>query len=402
MTGSSGGSVTKSLTCDTCPAGTTNVALDDILGPATTCDATLCAINEHVVNNVCVSCGDNINDAGDDASGADTTCDCKANFRVLTSYASDNTKKYGSTACTTKSDCETKCSSDSACLGYTGGTRPVAVYSGGGTIYALYMNGDVYGWGYSYHDSLGKDYSNGVAKSTAELIVSGALDLGTTEGYGNCIITSTTTKCWGENAGFGSTPTDVTEFGNGALSVSFGYKYACAVLADGTVACKGSTGNVPTVPSGITNAKKIATSEDKIVLVLLNDGTLKSFGGSNAAAFIGMYGDGTSGSGNQDDELHTVSINNVIDMSCGLNFCCAVKSDGTVKCWGKDDYGQLGNGGDNTDAAQSTPVDVTGVSDVVQVSCTGNTAAVLSSDGKIHMWGRNWNGLMSSATSGNH
>ena len=73
-----------------------------------------------VESNACTPCsaGSEIA-AGSDATGADTFCTCPANSRVVQSYTSDNTKKYGSTACTSTSDCETKCGSDSACLGYT-------------------------------------------------------------------------------------------------------------------------------------------------------------------------------------------------------------------------------------------------------------------------------------------
>lgn len=49
-----------------------------------TCDPILCAENEHVVGNACVSCGVTMeNPAGDDASGADTTCaTCAENHYV--------------------------------------------------------------------------------------------------------------------------------------------------------------------------------------------------------------------------------------------------------------------------------------------------------------------------------
>ena len=62
--------------CVACAAGTTNDAGDDTSGPDTTCDITFCAVNQYVSNNACVACtAGTTNDAGDDASGPDTACD---------------------------------------------------------------------------------------------------------------------------------------------------------------------------------------------------------------------------------------------------------------------------------------------------------------------------------------
>lgn len=73
--------------CTACPAGTTNVAGDDLAGSETTCDATLCSVDEYVAANVCTACGaGTTNAANDDASGADTTCDatlCGTDERVV-------------------------------------------------------------------------------------------------------------------------------------------------------------------------------------------------------------------------------------------------------------------------------------------------------------------------------
>eukprot|EP01043_Picozoa_sp_COSAG02_P024417 COSAG02_NODE_1333_length_13206_cov_221.257801_9_plen_827_part_00 len=51
----------------------------------TTCDPILCAENEHVSSNTCVSCGSTMeNPAGDDASGSDTTCaTCAENHHLV-------------------------------------------------------------------------------------------------------------------------------------------------------------------------------------------------------------------------------------------------------------------------------------------------------------------------------
>jgi len=64
-------------TCVACAANMTNDAGDDASGSDTTCDwATLCASNQYVSNNACVACpSGQSNLAGDDPSGPDTSCD---------------------------------------------------------------------------------------------------------------------------------------------------------------------------------------------------------------------------------------------------------------------------------------------------------------------------------------
>jgi len=62
--------------CVACPAGTTNAAGDDDSGADTSCDKTLCLANFAVTSNACVACpAGTTNAAGDDASGANTSCD---------------------------------------------------------------------------------------------------------------------------------------------------------------------------------------------------------------------------------------------------------------------------------------------------------------------------------------
>jgi hypothetical protein len=73
--------------CKGCLPGKTNVAGDDASGANTTCDATICTANQHVVGNACIACPDGTTrPAGDDASGKDTTCSpvlCPANHFVM-------------------------------------------------------------------------------------------------------------------------------------------------------------------------------------------------------------------------------------------------------------------------------------------------------------------------------
>ena len=73
----------------------------------------------------------------------------------------------------------------------------------------------------------------------------------------------------------------------------------------------------------------------------------------------------------------TVSgISNATRISVGQSHTCAVLSDNTIKCWGSNGYGQLG---DETTTNRPTPVTVSGISSATRVSGgTQHTCAVLS------------------------
>ena len=74
--------------CTSCEPGTTNEAGDDASGGNTSCDVNLCVENEYVFENQCNPCppGTNNEGGGDDPSGQDTICDvifCNNNEYVL-------------------------------------------------------------------------------------------------------------------------------------------------------------------------------------------------------------------------------------------------------------------------------------------------------------------------------
>ncbi|MBB4907910.1 RCC1 domain-containing protein [Actinophytocola algeriensis] len=66
----------------------------------------------------------------------------------------------------------------------------------------------------------------------------------------------------------------------------------------------------------------------------------------------------------------------------------AVLDDGTVRAWGGNEAGQLGNGWSARNGVSAVPVPVVGLTDVTAVSTNGHTTYALRADGTVWGWGQ--------------
>jgi alpha-tubulin suppressor-like RCC1 family protein len=79
-------------------------------------------------------------------------------------------------------------------------------------------------------------------------------------------------------------------------------------------------------------------------------------------------------------------------VACGGYHITAIKTDGTLWIWGRNDYGQLG---DNTGINRSTPVTTfAGGNTWKSVSAGDRHTAAIKTDGSLWTWGRNDNGSL--------
>ncbi len=126
-------------------------------------------------------------------------------------------------------------------------------------------------------------------------------------------------------------------------------------------------------------------------VALKSDGTVRAWGSNNS----GQLGDGTT-----TDRLAPVKVtglDGVTAIAAGLSHTVALKSDGTVWAWGLNNYGQLGDG---TYGSSQNPVPTQvpslGWGDC---HCRGSFHTVaLKSDGTVWAWGYNVSGQLGDGT----
>jgi alpha-tubulin suppressor-like RCC1 family protein len=152
----------------------------------------------------------------------------------------------------------------------------------------------------------------------------------------------------------------------------------------------------PTDVTGLSSGISAVAADNFSSCALTNGGGVKCWGRNE---FTGQLGDGTSAQNRFAPVDVTGLGSGVTAVSVGARHACALIANG-VKCWGKNNLGQLGIG-TFTNNAQTTPIDVTGLTTgVLAISAGDSHTCALKNTGGVKCWGLNGNGQVGDGTSG--
>jgi alpha-tubulin suppressor-like RCC1 family protein len=219
----------------------------------------------------------------------------------------------------------------------------------------------------------------------------------------NCaLVTGGGVKCWGRNTsgqlGNNSltnqrTPVNVSGMSSGINSLTGGSLHTCALTAGGGVKCwgygaSGQLGNggtavqkTPVDVTGLTSGVTAITAGLHHTCALTSGGGVKCWGEADAGRVLG--------NGSTTDQSTPIDVagltSGVTAVSAGEYHTCALLTGGTVRCWGRNNYGQIGNASWDH---QSLPVDVAGLpAPVVSIAAGGYHTCAVTTAGAATCWG---------------
>ncbi|KHD87279.1 MAG: hypothetical protein OM95_15145 [Bdellovibrio sp. ArHS] len=239
-------------------------------------------------------------------------------------------------------------------------------------------------WGNNPYGNLGLGHADNIGDDPNEMATVNGLSFGsdkivqvTSGNQHNCILTeSGKVKCWGRSADgqlgyentndLGDQPNELQNLADVSLpepmvQLSAGDFHTCSLSITGKVRCwgwggwgqlgNGGTSKGSTVGSMSTlhildfgagkKALRIASGNTHNC-ALIDDGQVMCWG-ENSYGELGIN-NSVWVSGNPTTAVQLSASDKVVDISAGIYFSCALLEAGTVKCWGRNDVGQLGLG----------------------------------------------------------
>ena len=237
-----------------------------------------------------------------------------------------------------------------------------------------------------------------------------------------------TVWCWGTNVvgALGiepctyvgsATPVEVSALGDGVVQVSAGFRHNCARKSDGTLWCWGYNdfgilgdgtlgtpdrcGPTPVQVSALGSSVARVTAGDAHTCALKTDGTVWCWGDHRD----GQLGEGTTGIEGKPLPVQVTALGNaVMQIAAGSFHTCAIKDDGTLWCWGGNQNGELGDGTMSGEDCGGTPcrpmpVQVSALgADVVHVAAGRTSTCARTTDGMLFCWGDNSFGELGDGT----
>ncbi len=175
--------------------------------------------------------------------------------------------------------------------------------------------------------------------------------------------------------------------GEFVVSISSQDFSACALTSLGNVTCWGldmtyAVHNTPYPILGLGVSRQIALG-DGYGCALGSDEKVRCWGNNN----YGQLGRDPSVLLRATTPLEVPGMTGVKSIAAGINHTCALKMDGSLYCWGNNQDGKIGNGNTNT---QVTPFQVNLAEKMIDVAASKyNTCAIVDVTRSVYCWGNN-------------
>ena len=288
-------------------------------------------------------------------------------------------------------------------------TGVAEVAAGGDETCARTTGGAVRCWGAGTRGQLGDGTTTSVQNTPVP--VTGAAEVGSLAVGGQHACATDAdggVQCWGYNAGGqlgdGGTANQTTPVATRTSGPQAGFPATITV---------GVTDGVRSAGTSVTlteaSAPRVRYGADHFGVGSASQQITPTVGGGSGTptfAFSGTLPTGVSfnaSTGTFTGPLASDWGERVTQVVSGYDHACALTTGGTVKCWGNNDSGQLGDGTYPAVRNSPAPVDVAGfgtgtLSGVVQIAAGGeNTCAVLVA-GRVACWGRSNFGVIGNNT----
>jgi alpha-tubulin suppressor-like RCC1 family protein len=238
----------------------------------------------------------------------------------------------------------------------SGLSNATAIAVGGAHVCALGSTGTVSCWGASISGQAGGSIGATITSPSPVAGVSGASAIATGDGM-SCAITGSSVVCWGSD-----------------LQGSLG---------DGPTTNTGPTPRTVALPAGTPRALAAGAYHACAILEVAGARRLYCWGANTSGQIVYPGGSGSI----HHAPTEVVLSAEPLGVAAGATHTCALLSTGAVVCWGRDDYGQVrGGAGAAATVAQTV---VTGLDAVTQLSAGRFHNCALRTDGRVTCWGRN-------------
>lgn len=300
-----------------------------------------------------------------------------------------------------------------------------SVSSGGNHTCGLRVDGSLWCWGSNQFGQLGSATNVGTTTAVTRPVRVGASTSWVAVKAGNgltCgVMRNHTAWCWGQNSlgQLGNATNSGTSTPNRTpLAVAGGAVWAsvvtsttgratCGIRTDHSLYCWGSDSNgqlgngaadtnphpTPARVGSDSNWRSIAAGATHTCGTRV-DGSLWCWGSNN----YGQQGNGTAGVTNTLTATRVGTSFAWTSVVSGYDTSCATQSDRSVWCWGYNGTGPAGG----TTSPRTTPGTVAGIpANVAQLTVGGDHSCVVTSSGAVSCWGENYYGELGTSTNFN-